>query len=213
MGLGASVRRAFGPWEREVASAYRAIYLDLGAMEQALARQVLQASRILEVGGGEGAVTELLARIYPDAQILSIDITPRIGRLYAGRRERVEFRHAAVGEIAAAQPGAFDMVVVSDVLHHVPRHLRVGFLGEVAACLAPGGELVIKEWARSHTPIHWLCHASDRWLTGDRVTFLTPEELFVLVARAVPALQPSGTGTLAPWGNNFFQAYRSPTAA
>lgn len=213
MGIGASVRAAFGPWEREVASAYRGIYLDLADMERALARQVPQAARILEVGGGEGAVTELLARIHPAAQILSIDITPRIGRLYAGRTERVEFREAMVGEIASTQPGAFDMVVVSDVIHHIPRHLRAGFLGEVAACLAPGGQLVIKEWARSHTPIHWLCHASDRWLTGDRVAFLTPDELRELVARAVPALELAGEGTLAPWGNNIFQAYRSPVAA
>lgn len=213
MGIGASVRAAFGPWEREVASAYRGIYLDLADMERALARQVPQAARILEVGGGEGAVTELLARIHPEAHILSIDITPRIGRLYSGRTERVEFREAMVGEIAATQPGAFDMVVVSDVIHHVPQHLRTGFLGEVAACLAPGGQLVIKEWARAHTPIHWLCHASDRWLTGDRVAFLTPDELRQLVARAVPALELAGEGTLAPWGNNVFQAYRKREAA
>lgn len=213
MGIGASVRAAFGPWEREVASAYRGIYLDLADMERAIARQVPEAARILEVGGGEGAVTELLARIHPQAQILSIDITPRIGRLYAGRTERVAFRHAAVGEIAATQPGAFDMVVVSDVIHHIPPHLRAGFLCEVAACLAPGGQLVIKEWARTQTPIHWLCHASDRWLTGDRVAFLTPDELRELVTGALPALEQAGQGTLAPWRNNFFQAYRKPEAA
>jgi 2-polyprenyl-6-hydroxyphenyl methylase/3-demethylubiquinone-9 3-methyltransferase len=212
MGIGASVRRAFGPWERQVASAYRGIYLDLGDLEQVLAGQVPQAARILEVGGGEGAVTELLARTYREASILSIDITPRIGRLYAGREDRVEFRHASVGEVAHEQPRAFDLVVVTDVLHHVPQGMRENFLGEVYRCVAPGGQLVIKEWARSPTPIHWLCHASDRWLTGDRVAFLTPDELRDLVARAVPGLQRAGEGRIAPWGNNFFQAYLCPAA-
>lgn len=208
MGIGASVRRAFGPWERQVSAAYRAIYVDLADLERVLARQVPTAARILEVGGGEGAVTELLARTYRQAQILSIDITPRIGRLYAGRQNLVEFRQASVGEIADEQPRAFDLVVLSDVLHHVPQELREAFLGEIAHCLAPGGQLVIKEWARSRTPIHWLCHASDRWLTGDRIVFVTPDELRELVGRAVPEMQCAGEGVIAPWSNNFFQTYQ-----
>jgi 2-polyprenyl-6-hydroxyphenyl methylase/3-demethylubiquinone-9 3-methyltransferase len=212
MGIGASIRRAFGPWEREVASAYRAIYVDLGGLARAVTRQVPHAARILEVGGGEGAMTELLAANYPQAQILSIDITDRLGRLYAGRPDLVEFRCVAVNEIADEQPMAFDLVVLSDVLHHVPQDLRGEFLRDVARCVAPGGQLVIKEWARSHTPIHWLCHASDRWLTGDRIAFLTPAELGELVGRAVPALRRAGEGTIAPWANNFFQAYRLSAA-
>jgi 2-polyprenyl-3-methyl-5-hydroxy-6-metoxy-1,4-benzoquinol methylase len=212
MGIGASVRRTFGPWERQVASAYRAIYLDLGDLERVLARQVPRAMRILEVGGGEGAVTELLARAYGQAQIISIDITPRIGRLYAGRQDQVEFRHASIGEMADEQPMAFDLVILSDVLHHVPQDLREGFLGDIARCLAPGGQLVIKEWARTPSPIHWLCYASDRWLTGDRIAFMTPAELRALVKRAVPGLQRAGEGRIAPWANNFYHAYLSPAA-
>ena len=212
MGIGASVRRAFGPWERPVASAYRAIYLDLADLERVLARQVPRAASILEVGGGEGAVTELLARTFGEARILSIDITPRIGRLYAGRKDLVEFRQASVSEIADDQPASFDLVVLSDVLHHVPQNLRESFLGDIAHCVAPGGQLVIKEWARTAAPIHWLCYASDRWLTGDRIAFMTPDELRALVGRAVPGLQHAGEGEIAPWANNFFQAYQRPAA-
>lgn len=210
MSLGASVRRAFGPYERQVASAYRGIYLDLDDFARELARQIPQAERILEVGGGEGAVTEVLARTYPKAQILSIDITDRIGRLYAGPPERVEFRHADVAEIAAARPGAFDLALVSDVIHHVPPALREAFLADIARCLAPGGRLAIKDWARTATLIHWMCHASDRWLTGDRIAFLTPEEMRALVGQAVPALVPAGDSRIAPWRNNFLQVYQCP---
>lgn len=213
MGIGASIRRAFGPWEREVASAYRSIYVDLGDLARALATQVPRATRILEVGGGEGAMTELLAANYPQARILSIDITDRLGRLYAGRPDLVEFRRVEVSEIADEQPMAFDLVVLSDVLHHVPQELRAEFLRDIARCLAQGGQLMIKEWARSRSPIHWLCHASDRWLTGDQVAFVTPDELRTLVAGAVPGLQPAAEGRIAPWANNFFQAYQCPPAA
>lgn len=212
MGIGATVRRAFGPWEREVAAAYRAIYIDLDDLERVLIRQVPRAMRILEVGGGEGAVTERLARIYGQAQILSIDITPRIGRLYAGRHDQVEFRQTSVSEIADEQPMAFDLVILSDVLHHVPQDLREGFLGDVARCVAPGGQLLIKEWARTLSPIHWLCYASDRWLTGDRIAYMTPGELRELIGRVAPGLQSAGDGRVAPWTNNFYQAYLGPAA-
>lgn len=210
MSIGASVRRAFGPYERQVAAAYRAIYLDLDDFGRELARQVPLALRILEVGGGEGAVTEVLAGTYPAAQILSIDITERIGRLYAGPRERVEFCHADVAEIAASRPATFDLVLVSDVIHHVPPALRQPFLADIARCLAPGGRLAIKDWARTATPIHWMCHASDRWLTGDRVAFLTPAGMRALVGQAVPALVPTGDSRIAPWRNNFLQVYQCP---
>ena len=43
--------------------------------------------------------------------------------------------------------------------------------------LAPGGSFVFKDWERSNTPIHWLCYASDRWLTGDRISYMTREEM------------------------------------
>jgi len=212
MSIGARVRRAFGPWERQVTSAYRAIYLDLADMERVMRLAVPAATRILEVGGGEGAVTELLARSYPRAQIVSVDITPRIGRLYRGRSEQVEFREANVSEIADELPMAFDLLVVTDVLHHVPPDLREAFLSDIKRCLAPGGQLFIKEWARAANPIHWLCYASDRWLTGDRITFVTPHELRELVKRAVPGLLDTGEGTIAPWANNFYQTYRRAAA-
>ena len=64
--------------------------------------------------------------------------------------------------------------------------------------------------ARTATPIHWMCHASDRWLTGDRVAFLTPAEMRALVGQAVPALTPVGDGRIAPWRNNFLQVYQCP---
>lgn len=204
------MRRAFGPWEREVAAAYRAIYIDLDDLKRVLITQVPHAMRILEVGGGEGAVTELLARTYPQAQILSIDITSRIGRLYAGPQDRVEFRQTSVSEVANEHPVAFDLVILSDVLHHVPQNLRESFVGDIARCVAPGGQLLIKEWARTPSPIHWLCYASDRWLTGDRIAYMTPGELRELVGRVAPGLQRAGDGRVAPWTNNFYQAYLGP---
>lgn len=208
MGVGAAVRRAFGPHEREVAAAYRGIYLDLADFGRVLAARRPGAERILEVGGGEGAVTEILAQTYPAARILSIDITERIGRLYNGPTQRVEFRQADISEIAASHGAKFDLVMVSDVVHHIPAAQRAPFLREVARTLVPGGRLVIKDWERSFSPIHWMCFARDRWLTGDRIAFLTANEMRKLVTEAVPGFVCESESRIAPWKNNFLQVFR-----
>lgn len=208
MGIGASVRRAFGPYERQVAAAYRSIYVDLSDLGRFIATQFPKASRILEVGGGEGAVTETLAREYPTARILSIDITDRIGRLYRGPTDKVEFRQADISEIATYYGAQFDLVMISDVLHHVPPLQRAAFLQEVARTLAPEGRLAIKDWERTATPIHWLCYASDRWITGDRVAFSTPSETRDFVMRSIPCLTCESEGTIGPWRNNYIQVFR-----
>lgn len=203
MGIGAAVRKAFGPYEHQISDAYREIYMSLNDYADKLRHWAPHATRILEVGGGEGAVTEILAQRYPDAQILSIDIMPQVGRLYRGRSEGVEFREATVQQIAAEQPQQFDLVILSDVVHHIPKDQRQEVLNAVSRCVAPNGHFVLKDWARKPTPIHWLCYASDRWLTGDKIAYLTPPEMKQLAADAAPTLQAEGEYSIGPWSNNF----------
>ena len=147
-------------------------------------------------------MTERLSAAYPDADITAIDITPRIGRLYAGSRDRVRFTQCGVEEIAATEPGLYDFVLLCDVLHHVPVSFRPGLLDAIRATLAADAVFVFKDWERNHTPIHWLCHASDRWLTGDRINYMTRNEMrghlahsFGLAALVAEARSP-------PWWNN-----------
>jgi len=203
MSIGASVRKAFGRHEHRVAELYRGMFVNLEDYREKILDLAPHATRILEVGCGEGAVTEVLAGAYPDASILAIDITPRIGRLYRGRHNGVHFREIPVQDIAAEQPASFDLVTLSDVIHHIPRELRGDILHAVAACLAPGGRFVLKDWGRAATPIHWLCHAGDRFLTEDRVDYLTPAEALTLVTASVPELRIVNRARLRPWPNNY----------
>jgi hypothetical protein len=63
--IGPLVRRMFGPYEREISDAYRAIFLDIGDFVTMLRRWRPDASRILELGCGEGALIERLRASYP----------------------------------------------------------------------------------------------------------------------------------------------------
>lgn len=203
MPLGSVVRRMFGPHERRVSELWRAGFIDLDAFFMQVRGWVPQASRILEIGCGEGAGTERLATSYPDTSILAIDIADNIGRLYDGRREGVQFRQMTVQALAEEHPGAFDLILLCDVLHHIPPSLRAEILSATRTLMSPGGSFVFKDWERSATPIHWACHASDRWLTGDRVEYLTPQETEALLDRSFAPFLIRGRARIKPWRNNF----------
>jgi 2-polyprenyl-3-methyl-5-hydroxy-6-metoxy-1,4-benzoquinol methylase len=192
----------FGPYERQISEAYRSIYIDIDAFVELMRQWKPTANRILEVGCGEGAVTERLNVSYPDASITAIDITPRIGRLYRGSLDDVQFIQCGVQEIAEREPGQYDLVVLSDVLHHVPLGLRQGLLDAIRAALAPKGTFVFKDWQRNYAPIHWLCYASDRWLTGDQISYMTRGEMRERLAICFGAAALVGEARVGPWWNN-----------
>lgn len=203
MPVGPAVRKMFGRHERHIAELYRSIYIDLDSYIEVISRWISAPKRILEVGAGEGAVTERLAQAFPDAEILGIDIMPAVGRLYAGPTDRVRFRETTVQQVAAEQPGAFDFVILSDVIHHVPVPLRREILEAVRACVAPGGHAIFKDWARSATPIHWMCLASDKYLTGDDVHFLSRDEAAETLEEVFGRGAIADTAFVKPWRNNF----------
>src|SRR5687767_10181407 len=136
--LGARVRAIFGPHERAISELYRRAFLDLDALVSQLAESVTPG-RILEVGCGEGQMTSRLVRAFPNAEILAIDVSPRAGRLFDGPSARVQFRCCSVADVLAEQPGAFDVVTLCDVLHHVPIGSRIPLLCSIRDLLTPNG--------------------------------------------------------------------------
>jgi 2-polyprenyl-6-hydroxyphenyl methylase/3-demethylubiquinone-9 3-methyltransferase len=200
--IGPTVRRLLGPLERDVSNLYRAVFLDPGDWVRTIRQWAPTADRILEVGCGEGAMTELLRDIYPAAHITAIDVTPRLGRMYRGDRDNVRFIQAPVEDIAAAQPASFDLAVLNDVLHHVPTDLRGSLIQGIRDCLAPGAVFVFKEWVKNGSPIHWFADASDRYLTGDDVSFLSAPEVEGMLQKYFGRVALDEQCRIRPWSNN-----------
>src|SRR3954451_24756814 len=148
MPIGPAVRGLLGPrFELVAADAYRRLFVDLDSLAARVA-EMGPFSSVIEVGCGEGALlTRLIARLGPRASALGIDIAPDPGRSFGGDRSRVRFRQATVAKVAA-EPDRFDLVVVSDVLHHVPRCERVALLDSCRQLMAPRGTIVVKEWVK-----------------------------------------------------------------
>ncbi|WP_238368505.1 class I SAM-dependent methyltransferase [Mesobacterium pallidum] len=200
--IGRTVRKAFGPYERQVSELYRRIFIDLEDMSRAI-RDWSEPTDILEIGCGEGALAERLTRDFPQAHYTGIDIIPHLGRLYEGPADRVQFQQVTAEDLAVQQPGRFDLVVINDVLHHVPDALREGILVAARDLLAPGGKLVFKDWVRRPTPIHAAVYVADVHVGGDKgVRYMPLDEQEALIARVFGAGAVTARRSIAPWGQN-----------
>jgi 2-polyprenyl-6-hydroxyphenyl methylase/3-demethylubiquinone-9 3-methyltransferase len=202
MPIGPAIRRLLGRHERRITDLYRAIYFDVDSFVDQVHAWAPDARSILEIGCGDGGITQRLASRYPDARLLGTDIAATPGHLYAGPTDRVSFERLSAAEIAARHEGRFDLVLFTDVLHHIPISEREGVLAAASAALSPGGALIVKEWERTGSPIYWLGYASDRWITGDRINYATVAELRSLVLRAMPRSRITGQARLRPWRTN-----------
>jgi 2-polyprenyl-3-methyl-5-hydroxy-6-metoxy-1,4-benzoquinol methylase len=178
--LGPRIRAALGPLEVPLGRLYRGYFIDLARLAQEI-RAEGPANAIVEVGCGEGSLTEEIAKCFPQSAITGIDITPRIGRLYRGDPARVVFRQASVDELAASAAATYDLAVLADVLHHVPPAQHLPLLQGIRRLVRSGGRLVVKDWELIRGVPHALAWLGDRFLTGDHVHFLRAAQLRELI--------------------------------
>lgn len=181
MSIGKMGRKMLGPLEPLAVDIYRKPFIDLESVARTLA-SVCTPSRIAEIGCGEGVLATELNRAWPDAEILGIDITPQPGRLYRGDPTAATFRSCSADDLAASDAAGFDLVLMCDVLHHVPPPMRAGIVAAGRALVADNGVLAIKDWEHRRDLATAAAYASDRFITGDRIKYFAREELVGLVA-------------------------------
>ena len=107
------------------------------------------AKRLLEVGSGVGAQTEILLRRFPELHATCVDFSPSqldAARANLGAKAWLEGRYtlqqADAGELPF-EPRSFDSAFLCWVLEHVPSPARV--LSEVRRVLSPGSPVYITE--------------------------------------------------------------------
>ncbi len=205
MSAGRVIRRLLGPLERPTVRLYRSGFVNLRSLSSQVRAWVGTAERIVEVGCGDGLLCEQLALAYPEASITGVDVVPQPGRLFRGDRARVAFATQRVEQEVNGSRQGSDLAVVCDVLHHVPQDQWRGFLTGVRQVVRPGGWVVIKEWEKRCNPAYYVGWASDRYVTGDRIRYLTYKELLELVqevfgldsVRSVAHIPPCSSNNVA----------------
>jgi len=102
---------------------------------------------VLEVGCGSGQLLVELAKAFPRAKVVGVDIDydslalarARIEK--AGLAGRAQARQGSVG--AVLPPASADAVVLVEVLHEIAPEMRPVVINECAAVLRPGGWMLI----------------------------------------------------------------------
>ncbi|WP_107851726.1 bifunctional 2-polyprenyl-6-hydroxyphenol methylase/3-demethylubiquinol 3-O-methyltransferase UbiG [Oceanimonas marisflavi] len=143
----------------------------------------LFGKQIIDIGCGGGILSESLAR--EGAEVTGVDMGQEplaVARLHALESGvSVNYRQATAEQMAAEQPGQFDVVTCMEMLEHVPEPASV-----VAACAQlakPGATLVFSTINRN--PKAWLLMigAAEHLLkmvpkgTHDHRKFIRPAEL------------------------------------
>ncbi|RBQ16695.1 hypothetical protein DP939_28865 [Spongiactinospora rosea] len=103
--------------------------------------------RALDVGCSEGAFTRRLARAFPQAECLGVDVSDHaISR--AAAKAAGSARFAALDFLNEDPGGMFDLVVCAEMLYYVGRGERLRLVFErFRTFMAPGGVLVlVHEW-------------------------------------------------------------------
>lgn len=211
MGLGYAVRSRLGKYEPAVSDRYRGVFIDLDDLATTTISLAPAATRVAEIGCGDGSMADALVPRLPLVRYTGIDLAPSPGRLFRGDRSRATFATQPSADLVATDAGSFDVVLVVDVVHHVADDQRLALLTDAAALVKPGGLLLFKDWERGGGVAHLLAYVSDRYVSGDRtVRFMPYDELHELADKAARGFELVVECRIPPRRNNLLLSLRRP---
>lgn len=146
--------------------------------------------RVLDVGCGGGLLCEELAAM--DAEVVGTDMGESalaVARLHAARSgANIDYRHVAVEQTAAQEPGRYDVVTCLELLEHVPE--PASMVRDCARLARAGGHLffsTINRTARAYAlavvGAEYVMNILPRG-THDYAKFIKPSELATFLREA-----------------------------
>lgn len=114
--------------------------------------------RILDFGCGGGASTIILARMFPNTQIVGIDLDRGLLSIAKFRSKyyslnNVEFNLSPSGVQLPTQMGCFDFVILSAVFEHLLPKERELIIHQIWSVVKPGGILFLNQTPHRYFPI------------------------------------------------------------
>ena len=119
---------------------------------QKLKSRGLQKGRVIDVGCGAGGTAIVLAKMFPDCEVVGIDLSEPLLKIAEGSNqaaqlgERVKFEKADVQQIPYPD-NSFDVAINLNMVHLVED--PISMLNEMERILKPGGFLFIADLKRS----------------------------------------------------------------
>jgi len=187
MSLGSLARKVLGKkFFPTVGSWYRSVFVDLEKVVDCLPL-LPPGSQVLDIGGGDGEMINIILRRNPDLAITMLDLSPSLGLFLKPEfRQRVRILPStSLRDYAATEYKAPDLVIINDVIHHVPIEDRRGFFADISAVLrGRPTTLFVKDLEPGYfraTLSLW----ADRYVSGDKKVSLVSRESVTAVVREV----------------------------
>jgi 2-polyprenyl-3-methyl-5-hydroxy-6-metoxy-1,4-benzoquinol methylase len=196
---GQFARKILGRRFQPVGDAYRRLFVDLTKIVEFLDQEIPAGATILDIGGGDGAVVARLLDRRPDLSVTMCDLAPEVGAfLSEGNRTKVT---PLPGTKFTEVTGEFDVVTISDVVHHVPINQRHIFFQSLAqSCARWGCRRIILKDIEPRGLRALMARFTDRHITGDRhVVPFSRSDFRGMAHRYFPAAK--GTGAMPDWPN------------
>lgn len=175
MTIGQIVRKIFGKKFYVLGQVYRSVFVDLSVVAHSIEPHIPQGAMIVDVGGGGGQLLNYLISLRHDINVKMIDISKSIGsslnkeylpmiELYPGTSMR---------EFSSNDKCKPDVILISDVIHHVPKEDRKNFFIDLRAMVGEKDEVrvIIKDLEPGYFRSSLGCLA-DRYISGDKIVSL-----------------------------------------
>lgn len=152
---------------------------------------------VLEVGCGVGTVTGLILReLGVDGRLMALDLSPRsiqAARARLGERSNLDL---LVGDVLRVEvDGAFDVIVLPDVIEHIPKELHRSLFSRLRSWLVSGGFVFLHypnpfylSWCAKHRPellqhidqpIHADSLTADAYASGFYLDYLETYSIWI----------------------------------
>lgn len=148
-----------------------ALTLDEARYKRSLVEQatIAPSHAVLDLGCGTGTLTRMIKTAHPDAQVTGLDMDPEALGIARRKAADAGLDITFVRGSATAppfEPGSFDRVLTSLMLHHLVREQKQRTLSAARSLLRPGGELHVLDWGRPQDPVMALAFLPVRLLDG-----------------------------------------------
>jgi tRNA (cmo5U34)-methyltransferase len=146
----------------------RQVVLPLIEVQEDLIRRIFERhphriERFLDVGSGDGAMSELLLALEPTAEAVLVDFSePMLARAErrlgaAPGRWRAVFGDLSSASWRAALPeGRYDAAISALAIHHLPADRKQALFGELFGLLEPGALFVNMDYVSVRGPLEGL---------------------------------------------------------
>ena len=115
-----------------------------------------RVDRVLDLGCGDGRLSEVVLAARPGAAVVAVDFSPtmldEVTERFAGRSAVEVVAHDLADPLPPSLAGPFDAVVSGFAIHHLTHERKQALFTEVFGVLRPGGVFANLEHVASPTP-------------------------------------------------------------